>query len=75
MVDANDAGCNIFYAGQYLSPTKQHLPVCRYIKPNEFKNYEAMGYEIGFDVVVSAPLVRSSYHSEKQRRWIWKNMM
>ncbi len=74
MRDARKTGCNIFYAGQYLQPTKEHLPVERYVTPEEFNVYEEKGLEMGFDVVVSAPLVRSSFHSEKQRRWICRNM-
>jgi lipoic acid synthetase len=74
MRDARKTGCNIFYAGQYLQPTKEHLAVERYVTPEEFKMYETKGLEMGFDVVVSAPLVRSSFHSEEQRRWICRNM-
>lgn len=75
MRDARVAGCNIFYAGQYLQPSKLHLPVERYVAPEEFDMYEVKGIEMGYNVVVSAPLVRSSFHSDKQRRWLCRNMM
>ena len=51
--------------GQYLQPTKNHLPVARFIHPDEFAEYRQIGYQLGFDYVESGPLVRSSYHSEK----------
>ncbi len=66
MQDAAKTGCNIFYIGQYLQPSKQHLAVERYVTPDEFEQYKRWGLEMGFDVVVSAPLVRSSYHSDEQ---------
>ncbi|MBA4388507.1 MAG: lipoyl synthase [Verrucomicrobia bacterium] len=66
MSDARAAGCDIFYVGQYLRPSKQHAEVCRYVDPGEFDGYTAKGLAMGFGVVVSAPLVRSSYHAEEQ---------
>ncbi len=51
--------------GQYLQPSKKHLPVVRFIHPDEFKEYREIGYNIGLDYVESGPLVRSSYHSER----------
>jgi len=51
--------------GQYLQPTKLHLPVHEFITPERFKEYAAMGMEMGFDWVESGPLVRSSYHAER----------
>lgn len=51
--------------GQYLQPTKKHLPVARFVHPDEFAEYRETGYTLGFDYVESGPLVRSSYHSEK----------
>jgi lipoic acid synthetase len=51
--------------GQYLQPTKKHLPVQRFVHPAEFAELRTIGYELGFDYVESGPLVRSSYHSEK----------
>ncbi|MFM6925580.1 MAG: lipoyl synthase, partial [Ferruginibacter sp.] len=51
--------------GQYLQPTKKHLPVARFVHPDEFAEYREIGYNLGLDYVESGPLVRSSYHSEK----------
>ncbi len=58
-------GCRIFTVGQYLQPTLRHMPVAAYITPEEFKKYEAVGLNMGFEIVESAPLVRSSYNAEK----------
>ena len=60
-----NVGCNVLTLGQYLQPTKKHLPVLRYVHPDEFAELREIGYELGFDYVESGPLVRSSYHSEK----------
>jgi len=70
MADLVEAGCDIFFLGQYLQPTKEHLPVRRYVPPEEFDEYRRRGLEAGFKVVVSAPLVRSSYHSEEQMEFL-----
>jgi lipoic acid synthetase len=51
--------------GQYLQPTRNHLPVDRFVHPNEFKRYEVDGLAMGFAIVESGPLVRSSYHAER----------
>jgi lipoic acid synthetase len=51
--------------GQYLQPTKKHLPVARFVHPYEFAEFREIGYNLGLDYVESGPLVRSSYHSEK----------
>jgi lipoyl synthase len=51
--------------GQYLQPTKKHLPVARFVHPDEFAGFREIGYNLGLDYVESGPLVRSSYHSEK----------
>jgi lipoyl synthase len=51
--------------GQYLQPTKKHLPVARFVHPDEFAELREIGYNLGLDYVESGPLVRSSYHSEK----------
>jgi lipoic acid synthetase len=58
-------GCDVLTIGQYLQPTKKHLPVQRFVHPSEFAELRTIGYELGFDYVESGPLVRSSYHSEK----------
>lgn len=52
--------------GQYLQPTKGHLPVHRYVHPDQFQRFEAIGLSIGFKHVASGPLVRSSYHADEQ---------
>jgi lipoyl synthase len=59
------AGCDVVTIGQYLQPTKKHLPVIRFVHPDEFAEYKEIGYELGLDYVESGPLVRSSYHSER----------
>ncbi len=64
--DAAGTGCQILYIGQYLQPTSQHLPVDRYVEPEVFDVFRKKGLDSGCKVVVSAPLVRSSYHSEEQ---------
>jgi lipoyl synthase len=51
--------------GQYLQPTKNHLPVVRYITPQEFADFAKLAYRMGFKHVASAPLVRSSYHADQ----------
>ena len=61
-------GVEIFNIGQYLQPTKFNLSVKRFVHPDIFKDYEKYGYELGFKVVESGPLVRSSYHADSQAR-------
>jgi lipoic acid synthetase len=51
--------------GQYLRPTKDHLPIVRYWHPDEFKKLEQAAYELGFEHVAAGPLVRSSYHADE----------
>ncbi|NCI51187.1 lipoyl synthase [Sediminibacterium roseum] len=65
MEDLVAVGCDVLTLGQYLQPTKKHLPVQRFVHPDEFAELREIGYELGFDYVESGPLVRSSYHSEK----------
>jgi len=65
MQDLLDHGCDVLTLGQYLQPTPQHLPVQRFVTPEEFEMYRQIGLEMGFDYVESGPLVRSSYHSER----------
>lgn len=59
-------GCDILTIGQYLQPTKQHLPVARFYHPDEFAELKAEGVALGFSHVESGPLVRSSYHAAQQ---------
>lgn len=61
-----DTGVSIFTIGQYLQPTGDHLPVDRYVSDQEFEEYKCIGLELGFLVVESGPLVRSSYHADEQ---------
>ena len=63
--DLAGSGVDVVTIGQYLQPTKKHLPVERFIHPDEFAEYREIGYNLGLDYVESGPLVRSSYHSEK----------
>lgn len=65
MQDLADNGLDVLTLGQYLQPTQKHLPVLRFVHPDEFAFYREEGYKMGFDYVESGPLVRSSYHSEK----------
>ena len=68
MDDLRNAGCRILTIGQYLQPSRRHYPVAEYITPQQFELYKQIGLEKGFDIVESAPLVRSSYHAEKHIR-------
>ena len=72
MKEAYYAGVSIFTIGQYLQPTTSHLKVQRYVSNEEFENYKKFGLEIGFQVVESGALVRSSYHADEQARLIAK---
>ena len=63
--DLASAGCDVVTIGQYLQPSKKHLPVQRFVHPDEFAEYREIGYSLGLDYVESGPLVRSSYHSER----------
>ncbi len=63
--DLRSVDVDVVTLGQYLQPTKNHLPVDRFVHPNEFKRYEVEGLAMGFAVVESGPLVRSSYHAER----------
>lgn len=66
MDDLLEHGCQILTIGQYLQPTLNHAPVVEYVHPDIFKMYKEMGLEKGFEYVESGPLVRSSYHAERQ---------
>jgi len=68
MEEVHDVGVSIFTIGQYLQPTKNHLKVKSYITEDIFDQYKNIGIEIGFDIVESGPLVRSSYHADEQAR-------
>ena len=61
--ELREAGVDVVTLGQYLQPTKNHHPVVRYVHPDEFKKYEEVGLEMGFQFVASGPMVRSSYRA------------
>lgn len=65
MEDLCQSGVDVLTIGQYLQPSNRHLPVDRFVHPDEFAEYREAGYQMGFDYVESGPLVRSSYHSER----------
>lgn len=74
MDDLRKVNCQILTIGQYLQPTHRHYPVAEYITPAQFDLYKAIGLKKGFTQVESAPLVRSSYHAEKNVHNIQKEM-
>lgn len=63
MRDCKDAGVDILTLGQYLQPSSWHLPVSEFVTPDQFKEYEKIGTQLGFRYVASGPLVRSSYRA------------
>lgn len=65
MEDLRNVGLDIITIGQYLQPSKKHLPVKQFITPDQFKKYETVGLEMGFRHVESGALVRSSYKAQK----------
>jgi lipoic acid synthetase len=66
MYDLRDHGCDMLTLGQYLQPSKHHLPVLRYVTPDEFEKLNQDGLAMGFSNVSSGPMVRSSYHADLQ---------
>jgi len=66
MEDLAAQGTDILTLGQYLQPTRKHLPIVRYVHPDEFTEYKFLGEQIGFRHVEAGPLVRSSYHAFEQ---------
>jgi len=66
MQDLRRVGCVMLTLGQYLQPTRDHLPVERYVHPAEFAQLRQSGLDLGFDHVEAGPLVRSSYHAAEQ---------
>jgi lipoyl synthase len=70
MQDLLAHGCSMLTLGQYLQPSKAHLPVKAYITPAEFDEYGKIAKEMGFKQVASAPMVRSSYHADLQAKEI-----
>ncbi len=66
MQDLRDHGCDMLTLGQYLQPSRDHLPVKRYYTPEEFDELRVLGESMGFSNVASGPMVRSSYHADLQ---------
>jgi len=66
MRDLREHGVDMITLGQYLQPSQHHLPVERYVTPEEFAELERIGYQLGFANVASGPMVRSSYHADQQ---------
>lgn len=66
MQDLRKVDCNILTIGQYLQPTNKHTPIDRWVPPDEFEHWKQFGLSLGFGVVESGPLVRSSYHADEQ---------
>ncbi|NOS89773.1 MAG: lipoyl synthase [Methylococcaceae bacterium] len=70
MKDLLEHGCSMLTLGQYLQPTKAHLPVKDYVTPQQFDDYGALARQLGFKQVASAPMVRSSYHADIQAKTV-----
>jgi len=71
MRDLRDASVDILTMGQYLRPSEHHVPLDRWVTPDEFRSWKDVGErELGFGHVESGPLVRSSYHAKEQARTI-----
>jgi lipoic acid synthetase len=68
MRDLRAHGCDMLTLGQYLQPSVHHLPLVRYVHPEEFERLGEFGYELGFTHVASGPMVRSSYHADQQAK-------
>jgi lipoic acid synthetase len=68
MRDLRAHDCDMLTLGQYLQPSKHHLPLVRYVRPDEFDALGELGYELGFTHVASGPMVRSSYHADQQAK-------
>ncbi len=66
MKDMRQHGVNMLTLGQYLQPSIDHLAVERFVPPEEFKEYETIAYDLGFDQAACGPMVRSSYHADLQ---------
>ena len=64
--DLGAIGVNILTIGQYLQPSAKHAKIDRWVRPEEFQHWKEYGLALGFDVIESGPLVRSSYHAEEQ---------
>jgi len=65
LADLRDVGCDVLTLGQYLAPTLKHIPVARFVPPDEFDRIAAAARRLGFREVVAGPFVRSSYHADE----------
>jgi lipoic acid synthetase len=65
LADLRETGTDVATIGQYLQPTRRHLPVVEYVGPERFEAYRACGLGLGFKMVFSGPLVRSSYMADQ----------
>jgi lipoic acid synthetase len=65
LLDLKYAGCRLLTLGQYLAPSKEHVPVARYVLPQEFEMWAEIARGMGFTAVAAGPLVRSSYRAEE----------
>lgn len=65
LTDLRTVGCRSLTLGQYLAPSRQHLPVARYVRPEQFAHYQKRAFELGFAAVAAGALVRSSYRAEQ----------
>jgi len=68
MHDLREHDCTMLTLGQYLQPSVHHLPLVRYLHPDEFDRLAEVGYRMGFTHVASGPMVRSSYHADRQAK-------
>lgn len=69
-----EIGVNIITIGQYMAPSKAHYPVAEYIHPGIFSFYKKEGEKLGFELIESSPLVRSSYHAERAKKILNKRL-
>jgi lipoic acid synthetase len=65
LADLRNAGCRFLTLGQYLQPSREHLPVARFVPPEEFEQWKQSALQMGFAEVASGPFVRSSYHAKE----------
>jgi lipoic acid synthetase len=66
--DLRAVGCDMLTLGQYLAPTLKHIPVARFVPPEEFEALKVLALSMGFAHVASGPFVRSSYHADEMVR-------
>ncbi|HDK37477.1 MAG TPA: lipoyl synthase, partial [Thiolapillus brandeum] len=72
MQDLRDHDVEMLTLGQYLQPSRDHLPVSRFVTPEEFEQLRLLGQSMGFSNVASGPMVRSSYHADLQANPVLK---